>query len=97
MVFALNEPRKEKLDMYYVGPYEITSIDYAKNNVVIQRDNKIKTVHIDKIKKGINSKNHSRRDKRRENRREKRKRNPGRDNLRKNRREKRKGNPGRDN
>jgi hypothetical protein len=51
MVKALKEPRKGKLDMYYVGPYEITSIDYAKNNVVIQRENKIKTVHIDKIKK----------------------------------------------
>jgi transposase InsO family protein len=30
MVYALKEPRKEKLDMYYVGPYEITSIEYKK-------------------------------------------------------------------
>jgi hypothetical protein len=51
IVYALKEPRKGKLDMYYVGPYEIISIDYAKNNVVIQRDNKTKTLHIDKIKK----------------------------------------------
>jgi hypothetical protein len=51
MVHALKEPRKGKLDMYYVSPYENTSIDYEKNNVVIQRDNKTKTLHIDKIKK----------------------------------------------
>jgi hypothetical protein len=51
MVYARKEPRKRKLDTYYVGPYEIISMDYTKNNVVIQRDNKIKTLHIDKIKK----------------------------------------------
>jgi hypothetical protein len=50
MVYALKKPRKGKLDMYYVGLYGITSIDYEKNNVVIQRDNKTKTLHIDKIK-----------------------------------------------
>jgi hypothetical protein len=31
MVDVLKEPRKEKLDMYYVGPYKITSIDYEEN------------------------------------------------------------------
>jgi phage anti-repressor protein len=51
MVYALNEPRKRKLNMYYVSPYEIISIDYAKNNLVIQRNNKTKRLHIDKIKK----------------------------------------------
>jgi hypothetical protein len=51
MVYALKEPRKGKLDTYYVGPFEIISIDYTKNNVVILRDNKIKILHIDKIKK----------------------------------------------
>jgi hypothetical protein len=48
MVFALKEPRKGKLDTYYVGSYEIISIVYAKSNVVIQRDNKIKTLYVDK-------------------------------------------------
>jgi hypothetical protein len=53
IVYALKEPRGGKLDMYYVGPYEITSIDYKKKNVVMERDNKTKTLHIEKINKAL--------------------------------------------
>jgi hypothetical protein len=36
MVLSLKKKRKGKLDIFYVDPYEIISIEYAKNNVVIR-------------------------------------------------------------
>jgi hypothetical protein len=42
MEYAFKEPHTGKLDTYYIGLCEIISIDYEKNNIVIQRDIKIK-------------------------------------------------------
>ena len=51
MVYLLKDPKPGKLEGEYVGPCEILEIDYGSLNVKIQKGNRTRVVHMDKIKK----------------------------------------------
>lgn len=50
-VYTLKEPRKNKLADQYVGPFEVVAIRENNNIIVKLRDNRMKTIHMDKVKK----------------------------------------------
>ncbi|KAJ8672135.1 hypothetical protein QAD02_003394 [Eretmocerus hayati] len=58
-VYLLKEPRHGKGDKHYVGPCEILEVDYESNNARIQKGDKTRVVHIDKLKNCYSSEDDS--------------------------------------
>ena len=51
MVYLLKDPIRGKFEGQYVGPCKILEVDYGTRNVRIQKGNRTRVVHMDKIKK----------------------------------------------